>query len=159
MLTFFSVSRTLTMEDFVWSLRPLILLFRILGIDLSDRNNFDKRSRHWYIILYTMVCFFLNLGSQVDVMKFFFENLSTYELAGVTKLQTITAFASAIIEYVNYTIYGVFNHLILIFVVRPRWADLIDSYRCTEDLLDTTFFSRLRRISCVAVAVLIIWVR
>ena len=58
----------------------------------------------------------------------------------------------------NYAIHGVVGHVVLLFVVRIRWATLIERFSQLEDQLAPEFFVKLRRISVFATGFIILWV-
>jgi hypothetical protein len=79
-------------------------------------------------------------------------------MLGVETVKKITSSWNVIIDLVNFTIQGIGGHLILLFVVRPRWTCLIDTFSRLEDQLESKFFIKLRRIALFSAISLTFWV-
>ena len=142
-------------SQFNQSLRPLLLLLRFIGINLFKINSSSNRCLN---ISYDAIWLLINSIGQIDVMVFLFQNRDKYLMLGVETVKKVTSSWNVIIDLVNFTIQGIGGHLALLFVVRPRWGSLVETFSLLEDQLDPQFFIKLHRIALFCVISLIFWV-
>ena len=140
-------------SKFKRSLQPLTCLLTLIGVDLTK----SVRNSKW-LFFYATICLFLNIASQMDVIIYCFQNIREFSILGFGKLETITSAWSTVMDTTNYAIHGVVGHVVLLFVVRIRWATLIERFSRLEDQLAPEFFVKLRRISIFATGFIILWV-
>lgn len=121
--------------DFKWSFRPIIFSLRCFGIDLSSPST--KRFDYLLSNCSALIWFMLNLGLNVYIR--FLSNFSS--------AKTLTDLRST---HVIFTIAYVGSHLILLLLIRPRFAAVMRSFRLLGNRLqDDKMFIRIRRFSIV----------
>ena len=140
-----------------WSLRPILILLRFLGVDLYDRNNKEQESKIHFLLkaFYFLVLFVCNVFAQagsLTIAIFRFTGKVTsqaYENQRETEIQkTAISLLNELVDYLNFTINCIVSHLLLLTVVRKQWKKLIESFHLLEkQQLETQFFIQLRRVS------------
>jgi hypothetical protein len=124
-------------SNFDWSFRPITVFLRCFGIELSSPSTkrFDSLLSNGYALIW----FMLNLG-----LNIYIRFLSNFSFA---KTLTDLYYRST---HVIFTIAYVGSHLILLFLIRPRFAAVMRSFRLLGRCLqDEKMFFRIRRFSIV----------
>ena len=124
-----------------------------MGVDLSERTKSATSYK-----CYAAVCLLLNFASQIDVIVYCIQNVNGFSIIGLGTLKTVTSSWNTVIDFINYAINGILGHLILLFVIRPRWAALIESFYRLEDQLDAKVFIHVRRMTLFATFSTVLWV-
>ena len=65
---------------------------------------------------------------------------------------------NTVIDYLNYAAVPVSAHLILLTVIQPRWIFVINSIQHFINLFDLSFYVKLRRLSFLGIAYVILLV-
>ena len=111
-----------------WSLRPILILLRFLGVDLYDRNNKEQESKIHFLLkaFYFLVLFVCNVFAQagsLTIAIFRFTGKVTsqaYENQRETEIQEAISLLNKLDDYLNFTINCVVSHLLLLTVVRKQ---------------------------------------
>ena len=138
--------------DLNWSLQPLYFLLLFVGVDLNPDGKVYSKSRKFLTFSYCLICLFLNLAIHISALIYVCINLEQH------KLETITSSWNLVIDYLNFAIHGLASHLILLIVVKPRWASVLESFRCLNNQLELELIVRLRRLSLLGVFSAVLWV-
>jgi len=144
--------------DLAWSLHPLILLIRCIGIDLSNDTTTLFNNRTILKTLYAAFCFFLNVASRMLSDFYIFHTVSTLGKLGQDHLNSFTSSINAIINYANYCVAVIGTHSIWLLVVRPKWSTLMRTFQRFEHKLEPQFFIKLRWFSILCTVFVIILV-
>lgn len=144
-----------------WSFRPLLIFIRCIGIHLPSGQNINCNTKCHLtrkLAVHTWICLLFNFCSQVGDLYLIVEQMSTSETIGQEPLDAITSYIYVIIDYSSYALAPLLCHLILLTIVRPRWAILMKSLHFLESQLDQQFFIKLRRITIIGTAFIILLV-
>lgn len=151
-----------TKRCWAWSIRPLILWMRIIGVDLSDASSHSRRQHRWLIHIYGVVCFLTHTFSQVNVVYYLvFERdcLSNGQNDLLVIYDTVTATWNWIIDFVNYAVYGIAIHFMSLTLIRHRWNGLQNNFQHLQIVFtDESYYVKLRKVSLFSVAYVIILV-
>ena len=143
--------------NLTWSLRPLLIFIRCIGIPLPSGENISKVKCHLNVV-HTGICFLFNCCSQMGLLYFILKRISLSEVIAQETLDTVTSSINIIIDYSNYALAPLLCHFILLAIVRPRWTAMITSLSCLECQLDQQFFIKLRRITIVGIGFIVLLV-
>lgn len=133
------------MEGMHSSLVPILRWLQVLGMNLIDRPS-ASYSYRFLSSIYGLVCFLLHLASQFYMLNML-RNREFYE--AVHTMEEIfydTVSWNMFIDYINVAVCSLGSHLILLFVVRPRWSRLLEAIEDCASQLDSQFFTTLRKI-------------
>ena len=144
--------------NLAWSLHPLILLIRCIGIDLSNDTTTLSNNRKNLKTLYAAFCFFLNVASRMLSEFYIFHTVSTLGKLGQDHLNSFTLSINAIINYANYFVVVIGTHAIWLLVVKSKWCTLMRIFQRFEHKLEPQFFIKLRWFSILCTAFVIILV-
>ena len=145
-----------------WSIQPLVIWIRILGVDLPGSCSTPSQLRNRrLLILYGIFCFIANLSGQFEI--FFYLHAQrieeSFELSGQVLLSSTTATWNSIIDFSNYAIHGIGSHIIFLLVIRPRWNTLMETF---QGSLQVAFkeesYKRTRKLSIIGVGYIIVLV-
>lgn len=139
-----------TAECWEWSIRPLILWIRILGVDLPDGN---YRRHRWWMYVYGGICFSSHAISQCDILHFVlyeWKQVNNQE-SGELIHGTITATWNWIVDFMNYAIYGVGINFMLLTLIRLRWNRLKKSFQHFKIIFTEENYVRIRQMSSFSV--------
>lgn len=145
--------------NFTWSLHPLILLFRCVGVDLLDGETISSNNYRKLKNFFAVCCFFLNFTSRMLSDFFIFHNVFTLGKVGQDNLNSFTSSMNVIINYANYCITVIGTHSILLLVVRPRWPTLMRTLQRFEYKLEPKLFIKLRWFSILCTVLVVLLVR
>lgn len=139
-------------EDcFLSGIRPIVALCKCLGVDLTIRVN-RTRNCLSFSTLYGFVVLVLHAIIQLACLNFTFKNVDTVSSAYIPQ----NSFNSAaykwnvVIDCSNYAVHAIAAHLILVFIVRRRWLDLLTSFQHLR-IFGTSVRNKLRKVSYTAV--------
>lgn len=139
--------------DFNWSCRPILLWMRCLGIPLLDMKSLKKKSywRYVLVILFTITCYVLNVGTHLyNMIEITSNNSSNYHWT--------TSDWNDVITLQNFRFVSVGTHTTLLFFTAVNWGDMIQTTKRLERLLKPKDYQKIRRASVVAVCVvLLVW--
>ena len=138
--------------NLAWSLRPLLIFCRCIGIDLLT-DSLKRRK-----ICYAFFCIILNIMSQIVTNFFCLQAIFSTGKIGQDTFNSVTSSLNAIIAYLNYAITASGSHLIFLLVIRPRWVALIKTFQRFENQLEPKFFIKLRWFSFIGVGFIILLV-
>ena len=142
------------------SLRPLLVLNNFIGIYLTNGREVDTiRYQKWLKSIYSWLLLLLNIAAQVATLCFSFQVIFALGYIGRDKLNSITSQLSAMIDFTNYTFTNFTAHLIMLTVVRPRFAPLMQHLIRLENELEDQFFNKIRLISAFGVGSILLLVR
>jgi len=130
--------------NLTWSLHPLVLLIRCIGVDLLNGGTAISHNRKRLKTFYALFCFFLNVASRIISDYFIFHTLSTLGKVGQDNLNSFTSSMNLIINYTNYCVAVIGTHSIFLLVVRPKWPTLMQTFQRFEHKLEPKFFIKLR---------------
>ena len=155
-----SSSPTICLE---WSIRPLVIWIRILGVDLPAdiSNSIYSCCRCGFILLriYGVICLLFRAIGEIEKCLFFlYCKKTTFErVGGVNYEWTTTATWNVIIDFTNYAVRSLGIHVMLVTVIRTRWIHFLMeiSQRSTFVFTDENYV-RLRRISFLGVVYVIL---
>lgn len=131
-----------------WSLHPLVLLIRCIGVDLSFGETTLSHNRTQLKTFYAAFSFFLDVASRILSDFFIFHTLSTLGKVGQDNLNCFTSSINLIINYTNYCVAAIGTHLILLLVLRPKWPTLMHTFQRFEHKLEPKFFYSLHCACC-----------
>ena len=142
------------------SLRPLFILLRLLGVDLSVGSEVNhSKIRYCSTIVYGMICFLFNLSTQIlNLILIISTYTSSYELESDTIVNTLTCAITESMDNISFGVCCFGSHLILLTVVRPQWETLIQLLKQLENELEPQFFINLRRFSILGIILVIFMV-
>ena len=132
-------------KDIAWSLRPIILLFQCVGVQLGKTNNKKGLIKKRLVFSYGIVCLLLNLVNQMDLARFLHQ--SVIETSEMSPNWTVVASWNNIIDLANYSVHNLGSHLVLFFIIRQRWIALADSLKRFQ--FKNLFLIKIRRF-CIA---------
>ena len=141
----------LTNIDLDWSFGPQnYWLWLTTGIDLLELKRNNKFCQFLLLLLNIVVQIFIirQLSYDVAFVNQFFDQSTTR--------QTMTRNLNLSIDYINWTSTSLMTHLSLLLVVRNYWPNLMRLYRLSVALFDRQFYFKLRRLSILGVAYVII---
>lgn len=142
-----------------WSIFPMIIWMRILGVDLREISADSSVQRHhrWLMFLYSGFCFLCHLAGQIDILCYLQRNQKqgSLERSGGLHFDTSTAAWNAVIDFVNYALHGIGTHVIMLTVVRKRWMDLMDTFHRSKDVFTHDKYIQIRKIATFGVAYVI----
>ena len=153
-------------RDILWSLRPIILFARCVGVDFqldSHTNNKNQTIIKRLILCYGLVCLLLNAFSQMGIARFLYQSLIYTSLLSTelnyTSHSNRTTIASwnNIIDFANCSIHNLSSHLVLLLVVRNRIAALFDSFGHFQ--FDPLVLTKIRKISMLGTIYTIVLVK
>lgn len=143
-----------------WSIQPIAVWIRILGIDIP--NIFTKPSQRFrcFTFIYGTLCFLINVTGQGDILYFLHRQRmqNSLELLGGIHLNSTTSSWNFIIDFINYSIYSVGGHLILLVIVRPRWTAMVEYFTNAHLLFNEEHYVRVRKLSLWGIILIIILV-
>lgn len=144
-----------------WSIRPLIIWARILGVDLSDVSP-SSDPHQWLTVAYGIFCFLLHISGEINSIYYLYSTQTVHvslEQSYGLLFVTTTATWNWTIDFINYVAHGIGVHVILVTVVQAQWKDLMKIFqRLQEDFLDENYI-QIRRLSLIGVAYVILMVR
>jgi hypothetical protein len=142
-----------------WSIRPLVIWIRILGVDLPDISNSLTRRYQWRLWIYGVICFFSHAIGELDIIYFLhYKSRACFERAGGVNYGTTTATWNTIIDYTNYAVHALAIHTVLVTVIRMRWIDLTEIFHRSSLVFTDENYVRLRRMSFFGVIYVILLV-
>ena len=157
--------------NFNWSLRPILVILSILGVDLSDGNEITsltvysqqcKDHNRWLKGCYSLIFFLVNVTAQLASLTLLVFNLIKdidESSEGSTKMDsTLISYFNMVIDYINIVFFCIACHLILLTSVRQRWKPLIESLHLLENQLAPQFFIKLHRISFLGALTIVLLV-
>ena len=150
-------------KNWFWSIRPLILWMRILGVDLPDASTSSSRRHRWLLMsIYGLVCFSTHAFSQVNIVHslvFKREYINCNDNPdGLPLYDTVTATWNWIIDFINYAVYGIGIHFMLLTLIRLRWNGLGNTFHQYQNVFTDENYDRLRKVSSICVAYVILLV-
>jgi hypothetical protein len=144
-----------------WSIRPLIIWLRIIGVDLPDTSTPSTQRNRWHISVYRAFCFLLHASCQINILRYLFNTGLQVFLYQTDDLGfgTTTANWNWIIDFTNYTIHGVGIHLVLLTVIRFQWIDTMEIFQRLNAIFTEENYIGIRKISYCGVIYVIVLVR
>ncbi|EFX88066.1 hypothetical protein DAPPUDRAFT_311619 [Daphnia pulex] len=132
-----------------WSIRPLIIWLRIIGVDLPDTSTPSTQRNRWHISVYRAFCFLLHASCQINILRYLFNTGLQVFLYQTDDLGfgTTTANWNWIIDFTNYTIHGVGIHLVLLTVIRFQWIDTMEIFQRLNAIFTEENYIGIRKIS------------
>ncbi len=111
-----------------WSIRPLIIWLRIIGVDLPDISTPSTQRNRWLSSGYRAFCFLLHASCQINILRYLFNTGLQVFLYQTDDLGfgSTTVLWNWIIDFTNYTINGIATHLALLTVIRLQWINMLE---------------------------------
>ena len=140
-------------RDFYWSFRPILGWLQMIGVDLDGAGSSSVRRKIYQLFLFTChvclnVTFFIHLGTS--------EEKESVWIKG--RPNKITFSLIFIADMVNMSLNGVAIHFLLLFHVSKRWKYLKFTLEAMKTHFNPDMMIRLRRISLLGVAMVILTV-
>lgn len=149
--------------SFSWSIQPLVIWLRILGIDLipdvSRGSSSSTRLKRWTMYSYGTLCFLCHLFWQIDILYFLHVHRVRVSFEIIGGSDTVTSLWNVIIDFSNYAIFSVGSHLLMLTVIRWRWKLMIQGIQCWRFAFNDHTYVIIRRMSCFGVIYIIVLVR
>lgn len=131
-------------ERFLWSLRPILLMFRFQGIELSVLK---PSLASWALHFFGLLCLFHTLSCHATNCYFIIDLIrKSKSNPGLT----VTLMASIIFDHVNNAVHSVGIHLAVIAMTQFSWSKLWRSFQQVGKRMDLSFHNYLRKISSIA---------
>ncbi len=146
-------------KSWSWSIQPAVIWIRILGVNLPDVY---PTSFYWHyrglMFFYGVLCFLANAFSQISILYYLYISRieDQLEIAGGARFNTAVASWNLIIDFCNYAINGMGTQIIFLFVIRPRWYGLLETFQRSQVTLNDESFSRIWKISFLGIAYIIV---
>lgn len=143
-------------KSWSWSMQPLVIWIRILGIDIPNNSTTTTSRYRWFVIFYGTLCFLIHVGCQVDILYFVMSKSlqNSVEISGYSET-TVTATWNTVTDFINYTIYALGGHLVLLIVIRPRWTKMTQCFQRSQLIFNEESFIRLRYITVFGVGYIV----
>ena len=140
-------------ESLEWSLKPILMGMRLLGVDLTVSSVSVANSR--WLNVYGLLCFVFNV---------FCNGTNCYRLAIVIIEvsgpnsrfnETSTMIWTIAIDNANFSLHSVGFHLALLLMAHSNWRELWTTFKQVARRFDLKFYERLRQYSSGAVLAII----
>ena len=142
-----ALSLTSEIEDFDWSIRPIITFMRIVGLDLNWSMS-TSSWRRWSSVFFGLLVLVANVVSGMYLMVVLLSSIThVSNLYGWADSQSWTSSLHTFIDFANYTFHTLSVHLIVCSFSRKRWPELIASVQSVQSHLKAIPFGRLRKLS------------
>ena len=142
-----ALSLTSEIEDFDWSIRPIITFMRIVGLDLNWSMS-TLIWRRWSSVFFGLLVLVSNVVFGMYLMVVLAINISRVSnLYGWADSQSWTSSLHTFIDFANYTFHTLSVHLIVCSFSRKRWPELIASVQSVQSHLKAIPCVRLRKLS------------
>ena len=149
-------------KSWSWSIQPIVIWIRILGVDLPGSFSTSCQLRR-LTILYEILCFVGNLLGQFIILYYIGLYVERTEekivITGEISFSTTTATWNFILDFWNCAVNGLGIHLLFLLVIRPRWSGLIKIFQRCHVAYDYECYCRIRKISLLGIAFIVISVR
>lgn len=155
------VMESTTINCWAWSIHPLIIWLRFLGVDLPNMSTASRSNRRWLILVYSLLCLSFHATGQIDLLCYVHAKWApdSLEQAVGSPYDTRTAKMNTIIDFTNYTIHGFGTHIILLTIIRTRWERLKQIFQRFDNVFVDQNYIRIRRMSYFGVVYTILVVR
>ncbi|EFX88065.1 hypothetical protein DAPPUDRAFT_346837 [Daphnia pulex] len=143
-----------------WSIRPLIIWARILGVDLSDVSP-SSDSHQWLTVAYGIFCFLLHISGEINSIYYLYTTQTVHvslEQSYGLLFVTTTATWNWTIDFINYVAHGIGVHVILVTVVQAQWKDLMKIFQRLQEEFPDANYIQIRRLSLFGVAYVILMI-
>ena len=142
-----ALSLTSETTDLDWSIRPIITIMRIIGLDLNWSTS-TSTWRRWSSVFFGLLVLVVNVVIEMYLMVVLSSNISfVSNMYDWTDGQSWTSSLHTFIDYANYTLHSLSVHLIACSFSRRRWPKLIASVQSVQSHLKAIPFGRLRKLS------------
>lgn len=150
-----------TINSWAWSIRPLIIWLRFLGVSLPDVSTFSSLCHRWVMLAYGILCFSSHAAGQINLLCYLFTKWEpgSLEQAGGSNYDTTTAKMNSTIDFMNYTVHGFGTHIILLTIIRTKWIRLRNIFQRLEGVFVEENYIRIRNMSSLGVVAIILLVR
>lgn len=132
--------------DLHWSWKPILQVFRVLGVQLRDPAIFPASRLY---LGYGLLCFCFNFTSHAADLIATFEVMKAFFPPHVT----FTLVLSIFLESVNNALHSVGIHLAVFAMTRSRWSLLWQSFQQVGTKFSDEFHVTLRKFSAMMVFV------
>lgn len=121
-------------EGFEWSLKPFLLLMRIVGVPLdvphkNHNRSWAKRYRCWWIIL-SILIFFIDNEFQLSMLLHRIMN-TNFLMKESTKLSSVFIW-NEYIDAVNTFVCYFGSHLFIMMFLVTKWCHVAEVFHCME---------------------------
>ena len=138
-----------------WSIRPMIILLRIIGVDLPGCSAISsaQRNRRWLILVYRIFCFLCHISSRIHILHYWspmllialFHNQTDDAISYLDS--SATAKWNMIIDLANYLIHDIGIHLILLTFIRAQWVNTMEIFQRLNVIFTAENYILMRKIS------------
>ena len=143
-----------------WSIQPIVIWLRILGIDFPDVNSRNtSRLKRWALYLYGTLCFLCHLLCQIDILYFLHAHRAQASSDLFGDVNTVTSSWNVTIDFTNYAIFSIGSHLFMLTFIKKRWHLMIQSIQRWHFAFDDHLYVKIRRMSFFGVGYIIFLVR
>lgn len=144
-------------KGWLWSVRPLVIWAKWLGVNLSNE---DRRKVCWWFVLYTFSVLLISIVFQFLCLNYVINNYK--QISSIFTLETgynSDTFAwNTVMDFTNFAIHSLGIHIIFVFVFPSRWRLLVEAFQNLESFLNFNFFNRVRKASILGLFWIIILV-
>ena len=137
-----------------WSIRPMIIWLRIIGVDLSGCSAISsvQRNRRWLILVYRIFCFLCHISSRIHILHYWSPMLlialsHNQTDSVISYLDSSTAKWNMIIDLANYLIHDIGIHLILLTFIRAQWVNTMEIFQRLNVIFTAENYILMRKIS------------
>lgn len=147
--------------NFSWSLNPILIILRILGVNLQYANT--SHTNCLWGTCYSIILLIFNICSQTfSLVLYIFPKIFNGNNQGTDdnkKMEeTLLSFVNTIIDYSNFGLLCISSQFFLLTILRSRWKTLIEEWRVLEKQLEPQFFIQLHNISIICSIIIILLV-
>ena len=145
-------------NGWLWSIQPLVIWARWLGVDLS---NGDRPKFCWWFVLYSVFVFFISIIFQVLCLIYVIDNHKEISITFTleNRFNSDTFSWNTVMDFVNFAVHSLGTHVIFLSAFRTRWNLLGEAFQNLESFLKFNFFSRIRKASILGLFWIILLVR
>lgn len=143
-------------KGWLWSVQPLVISAKCLGINLSNGN---RQSTCWWFITVLVLLFFII--TQFLCLKFVINNYKETSQTFIFEINNNSdTFAwNTVMDFVNFAVHSLGIHIMFVFAFRSRWCLLVEAFQNLESFSDFNFFNKIRKASILGAFWIIILVR
>nr|CAH0111917.1 unnamed protein product [Daphnia galeata] len=140
-------------KGWLWSVQPLVISAKCLGINLSNGN---RQSTCWWFITVLVLLFFII--TQFLCLKFIINNYKEISQTFIFEINNNSdTFAwNTVMDFVNFAVHSLGIHIMFVFAFRSRWCLLVEAFQNLESFSDFNFFNKIRKASILGVFWIII---
>lgn len=144
--------------NFSWSLKPIIVYLKLIGIDL-EKDNRTTSSRFGFYKCYSAACLVSTIAFSVAYFNYGVLNdiesiVAWYSMEkNAGYLSSEASRWNIVIDFTNYSLHMALSHILLKFVIEKRWNSIVKRFKLFENSLQKNFdiYQSIRRKSILAI--------